>query len=1010
MAKPKVNLNGPSKKSGTSSSSHNNNNSNNASAGGTATTTTTTPFGSGLGTSSFFNSSPFGSSNQGTNATSTSTTAQGKGATGSATTTGSGTSTGGSSSKPIKPPKELIVRPASSSISHPNFYKTLLNINIHGDTLKAYGIAPGDLIIISKPDNPGVVAIAESSTINSINIITKVTPSNSNNNAKEQIKMTRTSRSLLGLLLGDRVSIKPISQRPEYALHLRILSLTRNPEPLRSKIVAVLHDIGVIMNGLTFTIKEYINIDKKKESLGKKDDDNDKNDDKNENDDHKTAIYHKFVIIDCGALPDLGNLSLNSNDKLKPPQNQKKRKSQKNIPIEDNGEEKEKETEEDDYDYYEYEYGEWDEDIEGQNDEIDTDLITPAYLFDPTKCTNIELIGSQNENDRSYVREAHRGIGPGGFSSIGGLDTQITRLRKAIAQPLHQADIFAKFSGSALASPEHGFLLHGPPGTGKTLLLRAIAKEMNAHVLTINGPSIVSKYLGETEAALRQMFTEARKYQPAIIFIDEIDALVPRRGSDDAGESESRVVSTLLTLLDGLNMGNGARHGYHSNSNNNNHKNSGNNVNSNHYNKVVVIGATNRLGSIDPALRRAGRFGTEIEIGIPDASKRLEILELCLKGLPHNLSKESIRELSATKMHGFVGADIAALVGHCVSLAIERGLGNNSTNVDNNDDDNDDEEDDDKNMQITEVDIDCALRTIRPSAMREILLETPRVFWTDIGGQEDVKQRLRETVDWPLTHGDTFQRLGVQQPKGILLYGPPGCSKTLTAKALATEARLNFLAVKGPEIFNKYVGESERAVREIFRKARAAAPSIIFFDEIDALSSSREDGGGGGGGGSNDKVLTSLLNEMDGIEALVGVIVLAATNRPDMIDSALMRPGRLDRLIYVGPPDYEARKKILEIQFSKMAVYGISSSDSVNNNDDDDDIVDIEYLAKETDGCSGAEIVQFCQEAGLLAMNENLDIKYICRRHFKEALGGIKRGITQEMIEYYETYNQQGRR
>lgn len=535
------------------------------------------------------------------------------------------------------------------------------------------------------------------------------------------------------------------------------------------------------------------------------------------------------------------------------------------------------------------------------------------------------------------------------FSSIGGLTKQIKLLQSKIKLPLHYPHLFSRFRN---ASPDKGFLLHGPPGTGKSMLLRAIAAEMDAHVLTISGPSIVSKYLGETEQALRNVFAEARKYQPGIIIIDELDALVPKRGSDDAGEAESRVVSTLLTLMDGLHEQRGDR--------------------------VVVVGATNRPGNIDPALRRAGRFGQEIEIGIPDAGERLSILKLQLDGMPHKLSNEYVDELCAKKMHGYVGADIQALMSQCVGLAVDRAI---------------DECLDPKDMYILQQDVDKALLDIRPSAMKEIVLETPKVYWTDIGGQEDVKQKLKETIDWPLSHPETFQRLGVQPPKGILLYGPPGCSKTLTAKALATEAGLNFLAVKGPELFNKYVGESERAVRQVFRKARAAAPSIIFFDEIDALSSSR--GGGSGSEGSSDRVLTSLLNEMDGIETLVGVIVLAATNRPDVIDSALMRPGRLDRLIYVGPPDFEARVKILEIQFQKMAV--------------DKSSVDIKYLAQQTEGCSGAEIVQFTQEAGLLAMNESLEIEAVAARHFETALKGIKRGITPEMIEYYEDYDKRGR-
>ncbi|KAF5101310.1 hypothetical protein D0Z03_000617 [Geotrichum reessii] len=493
-------------------------------------------------------------------------------------------------------------------------------------------------------------------------------------------------------------------------------------------------------------------------------------------------------------------------------------------------------------------------------------------------------------------------------------------------------------------APDRGFLLHGPPGTGKTMLLRAVAAETNAHVLTINGPSIVSKYLGETESALRGIFSEAVQYQPAIIFVDEIDALVPKRDSDESGEAESRVVSTLLTLMDGMGAGG----------------------------QVVVVGATNRPNAIDPALRRPGRFGQELEIGIPDAEGRLDILRLMLRDMPHELTEEGIVEL-AGKTHGYVGADLAALCRDAVMAAIQRGLAAGTP---------------ENELAVAATDVDRALVDIRPSAMREIFLETPKVYWTDIGGQDDVKQKLRETIEWPLSHPDTFKRLGVHPPKGILLYGPPGCSKTLTAKALATEAGLNFLAVKGPELFNKFVGESERAVREIFRKARAASPSIIFFDEIDALSSTRGEGEAGG-----DRVLTSLLNEMDGIEALVGVTILAATNRPEVIDPALMRPGRLDRLVYVAPPNVSARLKILEIQARKMTV---------------DDDVDLAQLAESTDGCSGAEVVALCQEAGLKAMNEDLEISGVAARHFESALSGLKRGITREMIAHYESFSKEG--
>lgn len=689
--------------------------------------------------------------------------------------------------------------------------------------------------MLSKPGRPGIVVIAQ------------LLPANS---PKDIIKVSKNVRTLLGLVLGDRVSLSRYQTSVQPAISVSVGTLAQDSEELQQAVKTHLKDTGLVVSGLSFFL--------------------------NGND---------FTIVNCGV--DISKLSLDT-----------------------------------------------------QHD-TEFETITQPYIFNASSA--ITFTSKMEPEDVTLPS-------PINFASIGGLSKQINILQSKIKLPLHYPHLFSRFKNS---SPDKGFLLHGPPGTGKTMLLRAIANEMDAHVLTINGPSIVSKYLGETEEALRNVFLEANKFQPSIIFIDELDALVPKRGSDDSGEAESRVVSTLLTLMDGMHEKHGAGK----------------------EDRVIVVGATNRPNNIDAALRRAGRFGQEIEIGIPDADDRLNILQLQLNGMPHKLSKEYIEDLASKKMHGYVGADIQSLISQCVGLAVDRAIEQSLELVD---------------MFIVQQDVEKSILEIRPSAMKEIVLETPKVYWTDIGGQELVKQKLKETVDWPLSHPDTFKRLGVQPPKGILLYGPPGCSKTLTAKALATEAGLNFLAVKGPELFNKYVGESERAVREVFRKARAAAPSIIFFDEIDALSSSRDTDSS-----SSDRVLTSLLNEMDGIETLVGVIVLAATNRPDVIDAALMRPGRLDRLIYVGPPDFAARAKILEIQFGKMTV----------NKEE----VDIEQLARQTEGCSGAEIVQFTQEAGLLAMNESLEIQSVCARHFEKALLGIKRGITAEMLEYYENYDKQGR-
>jgi AAA family ATPase len=576
-----------------------------------------------------------------------------------------------------------------------------------------------------------------------------------------------------------------------------------------------------------------------------------------------------------------------------------------------------------------------------------TPKTTPAAKASPTKspssaakrpAKDIPLGRPKIEEIDSDEEEAILAAAQGpriDFDSIGGLAAQIESLREIVELPLSRPEIFKRFN----MSPPRGVLLYGPPGTGKTLLLRAVASETTAKIFLISGPSIVSKYMGEAEEKLRKIWQEAQKKGPSIIFIDEIDAITPRR-DHDSGEAESRIVASLLTLMDGMDVDS----------------------------KVVVVGATNRPNSMDPALRRPGRFDREIEIGIPDAKARLDILNVILNTMPHHLSEPFIANL-AGKTHGFVGADLSAVVREAVVIAVKDGVSRSIPQED---------------LYIEEAHLIEALPLVRPSAMREIFLETPQVRWSDIGGQEEVKRKLRESVEIPLTHPETFKRLGIVPPKGVLLYGPPGCSKTLTAKALATEAGLNFLAVKGPEIFNKYVGEAERALREIFRKARAASPSIIFFDEIDALTGTRD-----GGEGSSDRILTTLLNELDGVEDLINVTVLAATNRPDVIDTALLRPGRLDRLLYVGPPDYDSRLQILRLQLAKMAV----SKD-----------LDTTTFAKATDGCSGAEIVAFCRDAGLAAMQESLDAKQIEVRHFENALQSLRKGITPEMIAFFESF------
>lgn len=574
---------------------------------------------------------------------------------------------------------------------------------------------------------------------------------------------------------------------------------------------------------------------------------------------------------------------------------------------------------------------------EKESEICNTLTVSPAYIFSKGK-TQINTSVSR-EPLRSKFPQLPQ---PVGYSQVGGLSRPIALLQSTIELPLHNPTLFSDFG----ISPPRGILLHGPPGTGKTMLLRCVANETNAHVLTVNGPSIVSKYLGETENAIRDIFEEARKFQPSIIFLDEIDSLAPNRNSDDSGETESRVVATLLTMMDG--MGDTGR--------------------------IVVVGATNRPNSIDPALRRPGRFDQEVEIGIPDVEARSDILIKQFDKMDKSkfdLTKEEINSI-ASKTHGYVGADLTALCRESVMKAINRSLKASIPQ---------------REIKLELRDVEEALPEIRPSAMREIFLEMPKVYWSDIGGQEELKQKLTEVVQLPLEAADTFNKLGVLAPKGVLLYGPPGCSKTLTAKALATESGLNFLAVKGPEIFNKYVGESERTIREIFRKARAASPSIIFFDEIDAISGDRESSGTS----ASQNVLTSLLNEIDGVEELKGVVIVGATNRPTEIDPALLRPGRLDRHIYVSPPDYDARLQILTKGCSKFNLDGRE--------------VNLSTLADLTDGCSGAEVALLCHEAGLSAVMEDKQATCVEQRHFDHALKGISKGITQDMLDYYKTFS-----
>ncbi|KAF7653632.1 hypothetical protein LDENG_00080660 [Lucifuga dentata] len=448
----------------------------------------------------------------------------------------------------------------------------------------------------------------------------------------------------------------------------------------------------------------------------------------------------------------------------------------------------------------------------------------------------------QEEEDRDETRRSKVT-----YSMIGGLSSQLDVIRETIELPLKHPELFSSYG----ISPPRGVLLYGPPGTGKTMIGRAIANEVGAHMMVINGPEIMSKFYGETEARLRQIFTEASQRQPAIIFIDELDALCPKREGAQ-NEVEKRVVASLLTLMDGIGS-------------------------EGHSGQLLVLGATNRPHALDPALRRPGRFDKELEVGVPGVAERADILQKQLSLVPCSATAEELTHL-ADAAHGYVGADLAAVCKEAGLRSLRRVLQGSHQPSD---------QQLKGKVTVTLQDLQWAMSVVKPSAMREVAIDVPKVRWSDVGGMEEVKLKLKQAVEWPLRHPEAFTRMGIQPPKGVLLYGPPGCSKTMIAKALANESGLNFLAVKGPELLSKYVGESERAVREVFRKARAVAPSIVFFDELDALASER--GSSSGSGGVGDRVLAQLLTEMDGIEQLQDVTVLAATNRPDMIDKVNRR-------------------------------------------------------------------------------------------------------------------------
>lgn len=532
------------------------------------------------------------------------------------------------------------------------------------------------------------------------------------------------------------------------------------------------------------------------------------------------------------------------------------------------------------------------------------------------------------------------------YDDIGGLKEEVKKVREMIEIPLKKPEIFEKLG----VAPPKGVLMHGPPGTGKTLLAKAVANESDAHFILINGPEIMSKYVGGSEENLREFFEEAEENAPSIIFIDELDAIAPKR-EETQGETERRTVAQLLTLMDGLNS----------------------------RGQVVVIGATNRPDSIDGALRRPGRFDREIEIGVPDKDGRKEILEIHTRGMP--LAEDVDLDNLAETTHGFVGADLEALSKEAAMRVVRRII------PDLNSDDEVPPEVFEK-LIVTKDDFKTALKEIQPSALREVLVQVPNVSWDDVGGLDDAKQELKEAVEWPLKYPDKFEKFGIKPPKGTLLYGIPGTGKTLLAKAVANESDANFIAIKGPELLSKWVGESEKGVREVFRKARQTAPTVIFFDEIDSIASNR--GAEAGDSGVTKRVVNQLLTEMDGLEELDDVAIIAATNRPDILDPGLVRPGRFDRHIKVDTPDEESR----------LAIFKVHTKDMPLAKD-----VKLSRLAKNTEGYVGADIEAVCREAAMLTLREDINSETVSMKFFEKAMEKVKPKnadtSADELIQYF---------
>jgi transitional endoplasmic reticulum ATPase len=561
----------------------------------------------------------------------------------------------------------------------------------------------------------------------------------------------------------------------------------------------------------------------------------------------------------------------------------------------------------------------------------------PAGVVKITEVTEIQLLPEATEVIRSEVPEVT-------YEDLGGIKDAIVKIREMIELPLKYPELFQRLG----IDPPKGVLILGPPGTGKTLLAKAVANESDAYFTSINGPEIMSKYYGESEQHLRDVFKEAESNAPAIIFIDELDSIATKR-AEVTGEVERRVVAQLLSLMDGLKT----------------RKN------------VIVIGATNRPEAIDTALRRPGRFDREIELRVPDKSGRKEIFQIHTRSMP--LTPDVDLDELADRTYGFVGADIAALCKEAAMNVLRRVL----PNIDLKEQALPREML--ERLRVSRHDFEEALKIIQPSALREIMIEVPNVTWDDIGGLSDVKMLLREAVEWPLRYADSFRRVGVEAPKGVLLYGPPGTGKTLLAKAIANESQANFITAKGSDLLSKWYGESEKHISEVFKKARQVAPAIVFLDELDALAPVR--GSAAGEPRVTERIVNQLLSELDGLEELRGVIVIGATNRPDIIDPALLRPGRFDEIILVPVPDRGARREIFKVHMRQMPVA--------------DDVM-LNELVDRTDNFTGADIASVCKKAGRLALREDLNAVVVRRKHFMEALKLTESSVTEEMVRYYQ--------